>query len=229
MTFSVWFEKFPGMGNETPRPMGVLLGGSRATGSDRAGSRSRPRLIAHRRRPAWIKTATLLAAAGLALAACSSSGHAGAAPPTTTSTTAGAEQQVLSSWAAAQRAIAQAEVHGDPNWPALFQTMVNPELAHVQAVIHIVKQQGYTAKGDIHVIQSRVTSFSPTRAIVQGCVYDTVIAYQQNGQPAPGNAGKATYGVEQGTMVPAGSSWALEDGTAQQFDTAQQAGSACAS
>jgi hypothetical protein len=73
-----------------------------------------------------------------------------------------------------------------------------------------------------------VTQYTPTRATVQGCAFDAVIAYQANGQPVPGNAGKATYGVEQGVMVPAGSGWALQDGTVQQFDTAQQAGPLCA-
>ena len=135
---------------------------------------------------------------------------------------------MLSAWGAAQQAIADAELHGDANWPALYQTMVNPELAHVQAVIRIAQQQGYTARGSFRIIHSDVTSYTPTRATVQGCAFDGVVAYQANGQPVPGNAGKATYGVEQGVMIPAGSGWALQDGTVQQFDTAQQAGPLCA-
>ena len=162
------------------------------------------------------------------LAGCSSGQAPRAVRTTTTSTTTNPKQAVLTAWAAAQQAIADAELHGDANWPALYQTMVNPELAHVQAVIRIAQQEGYTAKGSFRVIRSEVTSYTPTRATIQGCVWGGVIAYQANGQPAPGNAGKATYGVEQGVMVPAGSGWALQDGTAHQFNTAQEAGPLCA-
>ena len=190
-------------------------------------SRSRPPDPSQGRPRLALFTVGILALASMT--GCSS-GHTstvGKAQSSTT-TTADPKQQVLTAWAAAQQAIADAELHSDPNWPALFQTMVNPELAHVQAVIRIAQQQGYHAKGSFRIIHSEVTFYSSTRATVQGCVWGGVIAYQANDEPVPGNAGKATYGIEQGVMVPAGSSWALQDGTAHQFDTAQQAGSLCA-
>src|SRR6266851_213983 len=163
------------------------------------------------------------------LPACSS-GHAVGkdSPPSaaaTTSTTTSPQALVLRGYAAAVQAITDAEIRNDPNWSALFQTMVNPELAHVQAFISTEKQLGYHSSGTARVVRSQVTSLSPTRAEVEACVHDEVIAYQANGQPVPGNAGQPTYGVEKGTLIPSGLTWVLQDGTAQQYPSAQQAGS----
>ncbi len=170
--------------------------------------------------------------AGVALSGCSS-GRAEAqhGKPSATVVTTGVaspHQLVLSGYAAASAALAAAEVHNDANWPALFQTMVNPELAHVQAFITTGVHLGYHARGTYRIIRAEVTSFSPTSAAVKACVYGDVIAYQANGQPAPGNAGRATYSIETAVMVPAGATWVLQDGTAQQFPTAQKAGPLCA-
>ena len=170
--------------------------------------------------------------AGVTLTACSS-GHATAQhgkPGSTVATTAvrSPQQLVLSGYAAASAALAAAEVHNDANWPALFQTMVNPELAHVQAFITTGEHLGYHARGTYRIIRAEVTSFSPTRAAVTACVDDNVIAYQANGQPAPGNAGRASYAIEMAVMVPTGATWSLQDGTAQQFPTLQKAGRLCA-
>lgn len=175
---------------------------------------------------------TLVVLAGTAIASACSSGHAAShdAQPTTTVTTAAVSPQelVLRGYAAAVQAITDAEVHNDPNWPALLSTMVNPELAHVQAFISTEKQLGYHSSGTARIIRSNVTSFSPTRAEIEACVYGAVIAYQANGQPVPGNPGQVSYNVEKGTLIPSGSTWVVEDGTAQQYPTAQQAGPLCA-
>jgi hypothetical protein len=166
-----------------------------------------------------------------ALPACSS-GHAASrdAQPTSTVTTASAaspRELVLRGYGAAVQAITDAEVHNDPNWPPLFQTMVNPELAHVQAFISTEKQLGYHSSGTARIVRSEVTSFTPTRAEIEACVHGAVIAYQANGQPVPGNAGQVTYNIEKGTLIPSGSTWVLQQGTAQQYSTAEQAGSLC--
>ena len=229
MSVSVRFEKFPGMGSDTARTMEIRWGGSRASRSRQARSRSLQSPNADRRLQSGLVARAALVSAAVLMGGCSASGASptSASSSTTSSTAASPRQQVLSAWAAAQQAIAAAEVHNDPNWPALFQTMVNPELAHVQAVIQIAGQQHYRVSGDFRVIKAQVSSYSPTRATVAGCAFDGVIAYQPNGQPVPGNAGTATYAVQQAVMVPAGSGWALEDATVTQYGTAQQAGPLC--
>src|SRR5438094_10551332 len=86
----------------------------------------------------------------VAVAGCSA-GHAAGRdkPPASpvTSTTESPQQLVLRGYAAAVQAITDAEVHNDPNWPGLFQTMVNPELEHVQAFIKVGQGLGYHSQG----------------------------------------------------------------------------------
>lgn len=172
-----------------------------------------------------------VAAAAVVAAGCSSGDATGAVkpPPTTTTTTAPTrEQQVLQAYASAVQAITDAEVHGDPNWPALGQTMVEPELSHVRAFITASKNQGYRATGSARVVHSNVSSISDTRADVEACVHDEVISVDATGKPVAGNAGRATFSTEKAVMVATGATtWALQDGTAQQFSTAQEAGPLC--
>src|SRR5205085_2062523 len=80
------------------------------------------------------------------------------------------------------------------------------------------RRLGYHSVGAAQIVKAHVVSRTSTEAQVQACVYDGVVAYQKDGSPAPGNAGKATYGVNQATLVPAGpQTWAVKDGSSQQF------------
>ena len=178
--------------------------------------------------PAQKFTACLLAGASL-LAGCGSDrrpakGHA--AP--STSTTVAPQQLVLDSYRAAVQAVAEAELRNDPQWPALLSAVVNPELAHIQGFIRLEASLGYHNRGDVRVIRSEVTSYTPTQAAVTACVYDAVLSYKADGSPVPGNAGHVTYGVDKATLIPtAPGQWALQDVTAQQFPSAQAAGAPC--
>jgi hypothetical protein len=171
--------------------------------------------------------------ASLALVACSSSGPGAADtkdPPTSTTVSTGApDETIVRAYTAAVQALTDAELHSDPDWPALFQTMVDPELGHVRSFIDHENSLKYHSEGGARVIRARVTSYAPARAEVEACVFDQVIAKQSNGEPVPGNAGQPTYGIEKAVMTPTGrSTWALQDGTAQQYPTAEEAGPLCA-
>jgi hypothetical protein len=176
-----------------------------------------------------------LCASALVLAACSSGPQGAVRPrPSTTTTAVGIrgstpeQQAVLDAYAAVQ-AIVDAEVHNDPNWPGLFKTMVNPQLAHVQGLITTEKAQGYHSEGAARIVQAQVTSYSPAKADLATCVFDEVIARQADGSPVAGNAGRATYAVGKPVMVATGSgTWALQDGTVQQYPTAAEGGPLCA-
>lgn len=175
-----------------------------------------------RRMACLVMTASAVAACG------SSSAPRTVSTSSSTSTTGSAQQQVLDGYKTAVQAIADAELHNDPQWPALLASVVNPELSHVQAFIATEVHLGYHSQGSIRLIRADVITSGPTQAIVKACVYGGVVAYKADGTPVPGNAGRTTYDVAQGTLVPAGSMWVLENGTDQQYSTAQQAGPICA-
>lgn len=163
------------------------------------------------------------------LAACSPSGTAHTAtkrPATTTTSTP--QDAVLRSYSMAVAAIADAERHADPQWPQLLASVVDPELAHIQGFIRLETSLKYHDAGTERIIRSEVSTFSATKATVRACLYGALIAYQANGQPAPGNAGEVTYGIVTATLVPvAPGRWALQEATAQQFPTVQAAGEFC--
>jgi hypothetical protein len=138
------------------------------------------------------------------------------------------QELVLRGYASAVQAITDAELHNDPNWPGLFETMINPELGHVQGFITTEKQLGYHSSGTARIIRSELTSFSPTKSEVQACLYGAVIAYQANGQPVPGNAGQPTYDAVRAVLIPAGrTSWVVQNAAVQQFPTPQEGGRLC--
>ena len=178
-----------------------------------------------RTRSGWARL--LLGATSILLAGCSSSPHPQAATRSTTTTALDPTQKVLQAYAQAVKAIADAEVHDDANWPALAQTMVDPELEHVRAYITTEQGLDYHERGTSRIVRSEVSSSTPSQSVVRACVFDEVIAYQANGQPVPGNAGRATFGIERAVLIPSGSAWVLQDGTATQYPTAQQAGPLC--
>ena len=171
--------------------------------------------------------ALFVGATSILLGGCSSSTHPVTAPRSTTTAALDPTQKVLQAYAEAVEAIADAEVHDDANWPALAQRMVDPELEHVRAYIATEQSLGYHERGTSRIVRSEVSSSTPSQSVVRACVFDDVIAYQANGQPVPGNAGQATYGIERAVLIPSGSAWVLQDGTAAQYPTAQQAGPLC--
>ena len=147
-----------------------------------------------------------------------------------TTTTIPPREVVIHAYAAAVQAIADAEIHNDPQWPALLATVVNPELGHVQGFVRLEMSLGYHSRGTAYIVRSAIANYSPTQATVTACIHDAVLAYQANGAPVPGNAGTPNYGVTTATLIPTSPGhWALQDATAKQFPTAQAAGSACAS
>jgi hypothetical protein len=94
----------------------------------------------------------------MALAAgCGSAKAVGKATPTTTSTlppasssttsTTTPQQAVIADWITAHNALDQASVALDPNFPALAQTTVNPELGQVRLLLGVERQQHDTVRG----------------------------------------------------------------------------------
>jgi hypothetical protein len=174
---------------------------------------------------------SLAIVAGTVLLGCSSHPRIPESVRPTTTVTAvlpNPEEAVLAGYSNAIQAITDAEVHSDPNWPALVQTMVNPELAHVQAFIKTSRDLGYSNTGTAQIVRSKVSAMSSISAVVDACLFDSVIAHQADGAPVSGDAGRATYSIEKATLIPTGKAWVLQDGTAQQFLTADAAGSQCA-
>lgn len=172
----------------------------------------------------------VVASVVLAFLASCGSAHPPKVGTASTTTTVGApsDQAVLAAYTAATYAMAAAEVHADPNWPALLTTVTNPELAHVQTYIRASQELGYRVQGSVRLLNAKVTALSATSAQVSACVADNVIAHLANGQPAPGAAGQASFDVADGTLVPVGSTWVLQDGTDRQYSTAQAGGPLCA-
>ena len=110
---------------------------------------------------------------------------------------------VLESYAAAVRAITTAQVRNDPSWRGLTGTLINPELAQLRDYIQAERYFGFHDGGMTRIISSQVVSYRASLAQVRACVYSTLVVYQRNGQPAPGNstAGSGRTVVEQATLV----------------------------
>lgn len=72
----------------------------------------------------------------------------------------------------------------------------------------------------------------PPYADVVSCIYDATVAYQRNGQPAPGIPGQASgYVVSTTLMFHNGSGptgWVVMNGPGKLYNTAAQAGPLCA-
>jgi hypothetical protein len=193
-----------------------------------------PAEVARSRRRTVLRWVSLLVAVGatdtLALVGCSSADtqHERTTQSDASTSDSRGHLRVLDDYGAGVQAIADALTHSDPDWPALHQWLVDPELQHVTAVIESARRDGNRTAGSARVLGSKIIDYSPPRAEVQGCVTVSLFGYEASKPPQPQDARTPTYNYEEARLVQRGQHWAIERiAVAPSYATPAAAGALC--
>lgn len=134
-----------------------------------------------------LATAVCLLAVGALLASCGGSPSAGGHQPDQSSTTTAKSQSaaVLSAYRAEQSAFEQALQEGDPNLPALAQTMTGAQLVSVRRALVTDHLDGIVGRGNVH-LHPKLVSVTGNEATVQDCLFSALeLVYASTGKPVP--------------------------------------------
>lgn len=149
-----------------------------------------------------------LAIAGLS-AACGSS-HSASGHDRSTTTTNPQEVAVLTAYRAEQAAFEQALQQGNPNLPALDQTMTGSQLVSVRRTLVTDQVNGIVGRGSVQ-LYPKLVSVNGGQAIVHDCLFSSLeLVYAATGKPVPPATPPEHDGV-QATLVLASGTWKVSD------------------
>ena len=102
----------------------------------------------------------------------------------------------------------------DPAYPALEATITNPLLTQARQTLVYDKEEGIVGRGTVQLLHPHVVSYTATTAIVQDCVYSSLISvYASSGQPVPNQPGgtKPEYDGVKATLLFISGVWKVSD------------------
>jgi hypothetical protein len=118
-------------------------------------------------------------------------------------------------WANSKNAFYRAALIGDPEYPPLLATLVRggPVYVHTIAYLTGLVSQGLRGPPKWRVGNARVVELTPTRARVEGCLFDTGSVWKSSGASAPASlGGGAGLTASDALLVLAAGRWlVLED------------------
>lgn len=152
--------------------------------------------------------AGLLAIAGLA-AACGGS-HSASGHDRATTTTNAQAVTVLAAYRAEQAAFEQALQQGNPNLPALDQTMTGAQLVSVRRSLVTDQVNGIVGRGSVQ-LYPKLVSITDGRAIVHDCLFSSLeLVYTATGKPVP-PVTPPEHDAVQATLIQTAGTWKVSD------------------
>lgn len=150
----------------------------------------------------------ILAVAGLS-AACGSS-HSANGSDRSITTTNSQEAAVLAAYRAEQAAFEQALQQGNPNLPALDQTMTGAQLVSIRRTLVTDQVNGIVGRGSVQ-LYPKLVSVNDGQAVVHDCLFSSLeLVYAATGKPVPPVTPPEHDGV-QATLVQVSESWKVSD------------------
>jgi hypothetical protein len=150
-----------------------------------------------------------------ALAGCGSPGGSSPTPkPSTTSSPSAVAAAVLQAYRAESAAFVAAVQIPDPAYSGLPATAVDPLLMQLRQTLVYDKDNGIVGRGSAQLLHPHVVSVSGGVAIVQDCVYSSLVSvYAATGQPVPGQPGgtQPEYDGIKATLNVSGGTWKVSD------------------
>ena len=125
-------------------------------------------------------------------------------PPSTTTTTVSPAGQVLASWKQDETDYYVADEQYPVSYlnPLLTQGFAPPLLYDIRQNFAAYQHFGWVGPKTYHVWPIKVLSLTPTKAVVEGCTYDTGEKVRATGKPVPGELGTPGFGLFLATMIP---------------------------
>jgi hypothetical protein len=151
------------------------------------------------------------------LAACSSSSRSiPSSSPSATATLNATQTAILHAYRAGSTAYVAAVQIPDPVYPALAATTTNPLLTQARQTLVYDKEQGIVGRGTVNLLHPHVVSYTAATAVVQDCVYSSLISvYASTGQPVPNQPGgtQPEYDGVKATLTFTSGVWKVSDQT----------------
>jgi hypothetical protein len=147
---------------------------------------------------------------GLVVFAVLAASCGGSGADRSTSTTSPQAAAVLAAYRAEQAAFEQALQQGNPNLPALDQTMSGAQLVSVRRALVTDQVNGIVGHGSVQ-LYPKVVSIKDGQAIVRDCLFSSLeLVYAASGKPVPPVTPPEHDGV-QSTLVQATGTWKVSD------------------
>jgi hypothetical protein len=124
------------------------------------------------------------------------------------------EAAVLQAYKAGSAAYVAAVQIPDPAYPALSATTTDPLLTQARQTLVYDKEERIVGRGSVQLLHPHVVSYTATTAVVQDCVYSTLISvYASTGQPVPNQPGgtKPEYDGVRSTLILISGMWKVSD------------------
>jgi hypothetical protein len=151
----------------------------------------------------------------LLLAGCGSPGGSSPTPmPSTTPSANAVDIAVLQAYRAESAAFIAAVKIPDPAYAGLAATAMDPLLMQLRETLVYDKDNGVIGRGTAQLLHPHVVSIAGTIAIVQDCVYSTLVSvYAATGQPVPNQPGgtQPEYDGIKATLNSKNGTWKVSD------------------
>jgi hypothetical protein len=164
-----------------------------------------------------LKPSVVVLAALFGLTGCGSpSGTSPSSGHSATPSSNAANGAILQAYRAGSAAFVAAVQIADPAYPALAATTTNPLLTQARQTLVYDKEQGIVGRGTVQLLHPHVVSYTAAMAVVQDCVYSSLISvYASSGQPVPNQPGgtQPEYDGVKATLIFASGVWKVSDQT----------------